>query len=364
MKEKCIVLLVLLIATSNVTMGQVGINTTSPQTLLDVRATNHNGAVTGSDGILVPRVNALGTNGTVNGQLVYLISDDVTNGFSKGFHYWDGSNWITTISKSNVEWTDGSNLIYASQAKAAGNNVVVTDTGNIGVGTTTTSSKITVKQSVDGGSLLKLEGNVSGSSLEILDMAASDFPPSLSALGTVSDGIMMKTPGSRNFVIKFLDNDGTDGIHVVNNVGNHVFTANANQRVGIGTAYPSYTLDAVGDINASSNVRAAGVVLTSDYRLKRNVETINHSLDKVMKLNPVRYEKRSSITSQDYGTVEMGFIAQEIQEVLPDLVEEGHDIEKTLSVHYIQLIPLLTKALQEQQKEIDELKKVIQNLKK
>ena len=49
----------------------------------------------------------------------------------------------------------------------------------------------------------------------------------------------------------------------------------------------------------------------------------------------------------------MGFIAQEIQKVLPMVVKEGEDKDKILSVNYISLIPVLTKAIQEQQTLID-----------
>jgi septal ring factor EnvC (AmiA/AmiB activator) len=60
----------------------------------------------------------------------------------------------------------------------------------------------------------------------------------------------------------------------------------------------------------------------------------------------------------------MGFIAQEIQKVLPMLVTEGSDKDKTLSVNYISLIPLLTKAIQEQQTQIEEKGKQTDELKK
>ncbi|WP_139326107.1 hypothetical protein [Chryseobacterium gambrini] len=73
------------------TFSQMGINTPTPETTLDIRGTNHLGAVTAKDGILVPRVNDLTVNGTVNGQLVYLIAD--AGSFSKGFYYWNGSIW-------------------------------------------------------------------------------------------------------------------------------------------------------------------------------------------------------------------------------------------------------------------------------
>ncbi|SRX75385.1 proprotein convertase P-domain-containing protein [Aequorivita antarctica] len=71
--------------------AQVGIGTLTPESTLDVRAVNHNGAVTATDGILAPRVNSLAIGGSQDGQLVYLIAD--TGNFKKGFHYWTGSAW-------------------------------------------------------------------------------------------------------------------------------------------------------------------------------------------------------------------------------------------------------------------------------
>lgn len=97
--------------------SQVGINTTEPSTTLDVRATNHNGAVTATDGLLVPRVNDLTVNGSVNGQLVYLIT--TSNSLVQGFYYWNGSNW-TNLTQTNKKVTnelfiddaDDENLYY------------------------------------------------------------------------------------------------------------------------------------------------------------------------------------------------------------------------------------------------------------
>jgi hypothetical protein len=87
----------------NIAFAQVGVNTSDPNTTLDVRAINHNGAVTNTDGILVPRVNSLGVNGFADGQLVYLIANDVVNGFTKGFHYWNTStnSWTSLTSSSS-----------------------------------------------------------------------------------------------------------------------------------------------------------------------------------------------------------------------------------------------------------------------
>lgn len=107
-------------------------------------------------------------------------------------------------------------------------------------------------------------------------------------------------------------------------------------------------------------------VITSDARLKRNIANVDNGINTVMKLRPVSYEKKSSLTSDDYGKVrEIGFLAQEVQTVLPNLVSEftKDNGEKILGVQYSELIPVLTKAIQEQQKQIDELKKEVTELK-
>jgi hypothetical protein len=120
-------------------------------------------------------------------------------------------------------------------------------------------------------------------------------------------------------------------------------------RVGIGNAAPAYVLDVTGDINSSTNVRAAGTALTSDLRLKRNIVDIDSALDIVERLVPVRYEKKSTIADSVYQWKQMGFIAQDLQEVLPDLVHVGRDADSTLSVDYTSLVALLTGAIKEQQ---------------
>jgi hypothetical protein len=123
--------------------------------------------------------------------------------------------------------------------------------------------------------------------------------------------------------------------------------------LGLGIASANYKLDVVGDINASANVRAGGVILTSDARLKRNICNTQHGLSTIMKLNPVEYEKKNTIQDSVYNRHEIGFIAQEVAKVLPSLVTEGKDADKTLAVSYTELIPVLTKAIQEQQTQIE-----------
>jgi hypothetical protein len=100
----------------------------------------------------------------------------------------------------------------------------------------------------------------------------------------------------------------------------------------------SYT----GDFTATGDVTAY-----SDKRLKRNIETITNAVDTVSKLRGVHFEKD--------GRNSTGVIAQEVEEILPQVVHTAPDGMK--SVAYGNIVGILIEAIKEQQKEIEELKK-------
>ena len=118
---------------------------------------------------------------------------------------------------------------------------------------------------------------------------------------------------------------------------------------GTRNGYPAVTL-----VKTSGTINANNVTLTSDLRLKSNISPLANSLATVMQLNPVHYLKKGTLASTGYTREENGFIAQEIQKILPFIVTEGTDENKLLSVDYTSLIPMLTKAIQEQQKQIED----------
>ena len=115
-------------------------------------------------------------------------------------------------------------------------------------------------------------------------------------------------------------------------------------------------------VETSGTLYSNGAALTSDKRLKTNIVPISNAIETIMKLNPVHYDKKNTINSKEYAKSENGFIAQEIQKILPFIVKEGTDADKLLSVDYNSIIPVLAKAIQEQQKEIEELKELVKQL--
>ena len=88
---------------------------------------------------------------------------------------------------------------------------------------------------------------------------------------------------------------------------------------------------------------------TSYIRLKDDIKPIENALSDVCKLEGV------SFNWKDTGTKATGFIAQQVEPILPDLVSTSED-DGIKSVNYIGLIGHLVEAIKEQQVQIDELK--------
>jgi len=96
---------------------------------------------------------------------------------------------------------------------------------------------------------------------------------------------------------------------------------------------------------------------SSDYRLKENIKPLKNGLEKVQQLNPVKFDWKET------GETNEGFIAHEVQEICKEAVVGEKDGEEMQGVDYGRITPLLVKAIQEQQAQIEILKTEIQELK-
>ena len=102
------------------------------------------------------------------------------------------------------------------------------------------------------------------------------------------------------------------------------------------------------DLHLAGTANAANFNTTSDATLKTNVETLTGSLDAVKSLRGVSFDWLEN------GNSEVGFIAQEVEEVVPEVVSTNDQGIK--SVKYGNMVALLIEAMKEQQAQIDELK--------
>ena len=120
------------------------------------------------------------------------------------------------------------------------------------------------------------------------------------------------------------------------------------------------TIAANGSIGAPTGTN---IYNASDERLKQNISTLSNGIDVINALNPVQFNWIDNFEESENGKNLYGFIAQEVQEVFPDAVEnfgngfevDGTVIENPLTVRDKFFIPVLVKALQEQQTLIESL---------
>ena len=127
-------------------------------------------------------------------------------------------------------------------------------------------------------------------------------------------------------------------------------------RVGINTTNPQATLHVEGNIVASNST------VSSDQRFKRNINNFRGALDAVKSLRGVSYEFRNDeFPQENFDDAEhLGFIAQEIREVLPQTVFERED--GYLTVDYGAVTPVLVEAVKELNAKVEALQQENANL--
>lgn len=112
-----------------------------------------------------------------------------------------------------------------------------------------------------------------------------------------------------------------------------------------------------------------GTINTSDERDKKNIRDLTYGLKEIMQLRSVKFNWKDAVNSED----KVGLIAQELKKVIPEVVRDyEYKFDETtgkkekvptqrMGVMYADLIPVLIRAIQEQQQEIDALKKATGN---
>ena len=110
-----------------------------------------------------------------------------------------------------------------------------------------------------------------------------------------------------------------------------------------------------GDIHARGDVVAFSTTVTSDERLKYDIEDIKNPLDIIQSLKGRHFKWKKNDTQCS------GVIAQEIEEIAPELVMTADDEMGTKSVAYGNLVGYLIETVKDQQKQIDELKQRLDN---
>jgi hypothetical protein len=121
--------------------------------------------------------------------------------------------------------------------------------------------------------------------------------------------------------------------------------------------------------NSTGILTVNGTNYPSDARYKKQVTRLQHPVEKILAISGVEYFMRvNEFPSKHFDDkLQVGLIAQEVEKVLPQAVQTNSDGYK--SVDYARVVPLLVEAVKEQQKQIenqqrqiDELKNLVQKL--
>ncbi len=357
MRNKIILLLVSLVlinsisAGLNVNNGNVGIGTTSPGTTLEVIGGAHIGDTMSSYVKSTGRLTISGSGGELDLQ--------------------DRATGTGTYSISD-RWVIYNNL-DTLRFHRSGDKVVINSVGNVGIGTTNPRAALQIGSGrpilFDGGlGTIKIRAGTGGWATGYQFQGSSGTNRGgLWAYGS-ADNLIWWNIGSTY-------NDGT-------------FTVLSGGNVGIGTTSPSQKLDVNGNIifggylysNQRSNfflalqsdrnmvlydnggaVWASGTGL-SDIRLKKNITSIDNALEKIIKLNGIRFNWINESMGNDS---QIGVIAQEVEKDFPELILTDPESGNKL-VYYNKLTAVLVEAIkelkQEKDTEIAELNFRIENL--
>jgi len=144
-----------------------------------------------------------------------------------------------------------------------------------------------------------------------------------------------------------------------NDNGIHFSTDNAI-KVEVNGVQDEFRFVAGGEFHADADIVAFSSTTASDKNLKENVEALPYGLDDVMKMRAVEFDwKKDKANGKERGH-DIGVIAQEMEEVIPEVVKEYEGLQgkdNFKAVDYSKLVPVLIKSIQELKAEIEELKK-------
>lgn len=358
--------------------AQVGIETTTPEAALDIDSANN--------GVLIPRIALLGNNDTttiVNPQggalatstLVYNTTAIVgANAIAAGFVYWNGSVWAevgaapigdnlgnhTATANLNMTNRQIDNVSFLDFQPGVGNGLRFWSSNAyaINMGNTAEYQYGPVTD-------YSIKSNMSNTAARGWTWGADGVAP-IAALNTQGN---MQIAGSLAV---------SNSLNVDNNT---LFVDAGTNEVGLATPNPTASLS----VNGTANKTGGGAwAVFSDKRLKKNVSKYDEGLDLIMKVNPVNFSYNENYISVFGGDKEItdkiyqGVIAQELQKIAPDMVRVVNKAKNNASDldggttaskggEFLEVDPskftyALINAVQEQQKEIEALKKMVQQL--
>jgi hypothetical protein len=348
--------------------GNTGLGTSSPSTKLQITANNN--LNTANNVLRFEDTDTTAANNQMLGKIEFYTSDTTGPGvrsYIAGITdtAGDGKIIFGTALGSDTSLTGGT---------TTGEKMRIDENGYVGIGTLNPSSKLHINTGdfvIDDIAIRAVNNESTPKGVFMVPVANDDSYN----FNTISGDTVIASTGGRSLVIGV---GGTgSGFRFSGSPTPTLSTAiiTTGARMGIGTVFytattePTETLDVNGNarFRAISAGASAGALHytsdgtlttnTSDIRLKDNIQPLEGALEKLLKLTGVTY----NWIGQEGKRI--GFIAQEVEKVIPELVFTNNNTEdKIKGIHLDNITAVLVEAIKEQQKIIEELKVRISNL--
>jgi flagellar capping protein FliD len=165
-----------------------------------------------------------------------------------------------------------------------------------------------------------------------------------------SNALQLSSIKSGNGIYYAIDIDSDGDVRIPQGI-----TLAANAAIKGDSGNDALSIDNSDNIQIENDLTVAGdVVVSSDARLKTNIVSLGSTLSRLLLIDGKKYKMKKD------GNQKIGLLAQEIQEVFPELVSEGDN--KMLAVNYQGLVPVLINAIKEQDLKMKEQGKRLERL--
>ena len=313
--------------------GEIGIGETNPSQLLDVAGNARFDSIYIYDG----------TNAPVAGQVLTAID-------ASGKAYWAAApSGADNLGDHNMSDTLETNGNWISNDGGLNEGIFVHASGDVGFGTALPGSSIEISRTGEAGVHITADTDGSGGNENAFLLLSQDAGATQGFIGIHGNANALITNGQADAVIVG-SRQKTSVQFATDDIARMIIDSSGRVGIGVVPAGAStYALEVAGTIKSS------GINEMSDRRWKKNITTLDGSLDKVMNLRGVSYDwRRDEFPERNFENKgQIGLIAQEVEILFPELVDTGADGFK--SVEYSKMVAVLIEAIKEQQKQIQSL---------